>query len=227
MTRPPARTAPRLPRVSLRAALIGLVALANLAVFGAGLLWAQRAEGRVEAQRTLARTDLLGTLVGTLVDARGNLRSAALLRWDRWDEWFEDVQIAHFPDLGDPGRPALGLRLDPLGAAGRDPRHDEAEVLAAMRTAAGAIGNYRLTDATVYVTVEPCLMCVGAMVHARIGLVVFGAVEPKGGALVSTKAAHEFPGLNHRLEILGGVRAPECRALMQAFFQEKRGVRFS
>lgn len=141
MTRPPARTQPRLPRVSLRAALIGLVALANLAVFGAGLLWAQRAEGRVEAQRTLARTDLLGTLVGTLVDARGNLRSAALLRWDRWDEWFEDVQIAHFPDLDDPGRPALGLRLDPLGAAGRDPRHDEAEVLAAMRTAAGGGGS--------------------------------------------------------------------------------------
>ena len=118
-----------------------------------------------------------------------------------------------------------------IGAGFNQPiaSHDptaHAEIVA-MRTAAGAIGNYRLTDATVYVTVEPCLMCVGAMVHARIGLVVFGAVEPKGGALVSTKAAHEFPGLNHRLEILGGVRAPECRALMQAFFQEKRGVRFS
>jgi len=122
--------------VSLRASLIGLVALANLAVFGAGLFWTRQAEERVDAQRTLARTDLLGTLVGTLVDARGDLRSAALLRWDRWDEWFEDVQIAHFPDLDDPARPALGLRLDPLGTARRAPGHDEEEVLAAMRSAA-------------------------------------------------------------------------------------------
>ena len=74
--------------MSLRASLIGLVALANLAVFGAGLFWTRQAEERVDAQRTLARTDLLGTLVGTLVDARGDLRSAALLRWDRWDPSF-------------------------------------------------------------------------------------------------------------------------------------------
>ncbi|MGE0041163.1 MAG: tRNA adenosine(34) deaminase TadA [Vicinamibacterales bacterium] len=96
-----------------------------------------------------------------------------------------------------------------------------AEVVA-VRAAAAAVGNYRLPGATLYVTVEPCLMCVGAMVHARIALVVFGAPEPKGGALVSTKAAHEFPGLNHRLEILGGVREPECRELMQRFFRERR-----
>src|SRR5918993_5115028 len=79
-----------------------------------------------------------------------------------------------------------------------------AEVVA-LRAAARTIGNYRLTDATLYVTVEPCLMCVGAMIHARIGLVVFGAPEPKAGALQSMTTAHQLPGLNHRLNVLGGV----------------------
>ena len=63
-----------------------------------------------------------------------------------------------------------------------------------MRAAARAVGNYRLTGAELYVTVEPCMMCVGAMIHARIGLVVFGAAEPKAGALVSAQRAHEAPG---------------------------------
>lgn len=94
--------------------------------------------------------------------------------------------------------------------------------IVALRAAARAVGNYRLTGATLYVTVEPCLMCVGAMVHARIGLVVYGAAEPKAGALVSITRAHELPGLNHRLEVLGGVRDEECRAVMQAFFKAKR-----
>jgi tRNA(adenine34) deaminase len=65
-------------------------------------------------------------------------------------------------------------------------------------------------------------MCVGAMVHARIGLVVFGTTEPKCGALVSTLRAHEAPGLNHRLEIMGGVLEDDCRALMQDFFRARR-----
>jgi tRNA(adenine34) deaminase len=94
--------------------------------------------------------------------------------------------------------------------------------IGALREAARAVGNYRLTGATLYVTVEPCLMCVGAMVHARIGLVVFGAAEPKSGALISTVRAHESPGLNHHLEILGGVLEDECRAVIQEFFKAKR-----
>ncbi|MGE3277723.1 MAG: tRNA adenosine(34) deaminase TadA [Vicinamibacterales bacterium] len=92
----------------------------------------------------------------------------------------------------------------------------------AIRAAAQALGNYRLTGATLYVTVEPCLMCVGAMIHARIALVVFGTPEPKAGALVSTKAAHELPGLNHRLDVIGGVLEDECRETMQRFFRERR-----
>jgi tRNA(adenine34) deaminase len=92
----------------------------------------------------------------------------------------------------------------------------------ALRAAARATANYRLTGGVMYVTVEPCLMCVGAMVHARIGLVVYGATEPKSGALVSTIRAHESPGLNHHLEILGGVLEEDCRAVMQEFFRARR-----
>jgi tRNA(adenine34) deaminase len=95
--------------------------------------------------------------------------------------------------------------------------------IVALRAACRAVGNYRLTGATLVVTVEPCLMCVGAMVHARIGTVVFGAAEPKAGALGSTVAAHELPSLNHRLEIVGGVLAEECREVMQTFFRARRG----
>jgi len=96
-----------------------------------------------------------------------------------------------------------------------------AEVMA-LRAAATAVGNYRLTGATLYVTVEPCLMCVGAMVHARIGLVVFGAPEPKAGAIQSMTRAHELTGLNHRLDALGGVLENESRDLLQLFFQSRR-----
>ncbi len=94
--------------------------------------------------------------------------------------------------------------------------------IAALRDAARAVGNYRLTDAVLYVTVEPCLMCVGALVHARVAEVVYGAAEPKTGALVSTARAHETPGLNHRFVVTGGVLAEECRELMQQFFRARR-----
>ena len=106
----------------------------------------------------------------------------------------------------------------PIGAV--DPTaHAE---INALRAAATAMENYRLTGATLYVTVEPCLMCVGAMIHARIGMVVYGALEPRSGALVSAARAHETPGVNHQLEAVGGVLEDECRNLMQEFFKEKR-----
>ena len=100
-----------------------------------------------------------------------------------------------------------------------------AEIIA-LRTAAAAIDNYRLTGATMYVTVEPCLMCVGAMVHARIGLVVYGATEPKAGAIVSMTAARGLAGLKiARLETLGGVLEADCRHLLQEFFKGRRSDR--
>jgi tRNA(adenine34) deaminase len=72
------------------------------------------------------------------------------------------------------------------------------------------------------VTIEPCLMCVGALVHARIGTLVYGAAEPRTGAVVSTVRGAELPGHNHRVEVVGGVREAECRELMQTFFKERR-----
>jgi tRNA(adenine34) deaminase len=84
------------------------------------------------------------------------------------------------------------------------------------------VGNYRLTGATMCVTIEPCLMCVGALVHARVGTLVYGVEEPKSGAMVSTVRGAELPGLNHRVEVVGGVRAAECRELLQTFFRERR-----
>ena len=96
-----------------------------------------------------------------------------------------------------------------------------AEVIV-LREAARAAGNYRLTDATVYVTVEPCLMCVGALVHARVREVVYGAAEPKTGALVSSIRALESPGLNHRFAVTGGVLEEQCRTLVQEFLRARR-----
>ena len=96
-----------------------------------------------------------------------------------------------------------------------------AEVLV-LREAALLLGNYRLTDATVYVTVEPCLMCVGALVHARVRELVYGATEPKAGAVVSAVRALEHPNLNHRFAVTGGVLEDECRAIIQEFFRQKR-----
>jgi tRNA(adenine34) deaminase len=96
--------------------------------------------------------------------------------------------------------------------------------IVALRDAARRVGNYRLTGAILCVTIEPCLMCVGAAVHARVATVVYGAAEPRSGALVSIVRGAELPGLNHRLEVVGGVREAACRELMQAFFRERRAA---
>lgn len=94
--------------------------------------------------------------------------------------------------------------------------------IVAMRAAAAHLGNYRLTDADLYVTIEPCQMCVGAMVHARIARVIYGTPEPKAGAIESAMRAHEHPALNHRMQAVGGVLEAECRAVIQEFFQSRR-----
>jgi len=106
----------------------------------------------------------------------------------------------------------------PIGRA--DPTA-HAEIVA-LRDAATTIGNYRLIDTILYVTIEPCLMCVGAMVHARVGTLVFGTAEPKAGAVVSTMRAHEHGALNHRLTVVDGVLEADCRAIIQEFFKLRR-----
>jgi tRNA(adenine34) deaminase len=115
-----------------------------------------------------------------------------------------------------------------IGAGHNQPisTHDptaHAEIVA-LRAAAAAVGNYRLGGATLYVTVEPCMMCVGALVHARIGTLVFGTAEPKAGAVESTQRAHEHPALNHRLAVVSGVLAADCRDMMQVFFERLRSA---
>ena len=96
-----------------------------------------------------------------------------------------------------------------------------AEILA-LRKAALEINNYRLLNTTLYVTVEPCIMCMGAIVHARISRVVFGATDAKWGAAGSLYNVAEDDRLNHRVEIIAGVRAEDCRRLIQDFFRAKR-----
>jgi tRNA(adenine34) deaminase len=96
-----------------------------------------------------------------------------------------------------------------------------AEMLA-LTQAEKAVGDWRLSDCTLYVTKEPCPMCAGAIVHVRLARVVFGASDPKGGAAGSAMNLLQFPTLNHRCDITGGVREPECRALLQNFFAEQR-----
>lgn len=94
--------------------------------------------------------------------------------------------------------------------------------IVALRDAANRLGNYRLTGASLYVTIEPCTMCVGAMLHARITRMVFGALEPKAGAIQSHLGLLDQDHFNHRIEYRGGVFAEECAAMMWAFFQSRR-----
>ena len=96
-----------------------------------------------------------------------------------------------------------------------------AEMLA-LTQAEAVVGDWRLTDCTLYVTKEPCPMCAGAIVHVRLARVVFGLSDPKAGAAGSVLNLLQFPSLNHRCEVTGGVRAAECRALLQSFFIEQR-----
>ncbi len=94
--------------------------------------------------------------------------------------------------------------------------------IVALRAAAKALGNHRVTNATLYVTLEPCVMCVGAIAHARISRVVFGAYDAKAGALGSVEDLSMSRALNYRFEVNGGVLADECGDLLKAFFKARR-----
>ncbi|HZP12917.1 MAG TPA: tRNA adenosine(34) deaminase TadA [Nevskiaceae bacterium] len=92
----------------------------------------------------------------------------------------------------------------------------------AMRSAAQRIGNYRLTGTTLYVTLEPCVMCAGAIIHARVQRLVFGAMDPKAGAVSSVYDVIAKPRLNHAVEWTGGVMEQECAAVLREFFRARR-----
>ena len=108
---------------------------------------------------------------------------------------------------------------EPIGT--HDPTA-HAEIVA-IRRAAEAADNYRLPPgATLYVTIGPCQMCVGAMVHARVSRLVYGAPEPKAGAIESAMQAHDHPALNHKMDVQGHVLEAECREVIQRFFESRR-----
>jgi tRNA(adenine34) deaminase len=147
------------------------------------------------------------------------------------DEHFMRMALAEARKAGKRGEVPVGSIIvdakgNILAAAGNtcigasDPTgHAE---MVAMRNAAQKIRNYRLLNTTIYVTVEPCVMCAGAMIHARIGRLVFGAPDPRRGAVNSTTHAFETQGLNHRVDIRGGVLEDECAGRLRAFFRARR-----
>ncbi len=94
--------------------------------------------------------------------------------------------------------------------------------IVALREASAAVGNYRLMECELYVTLEPCAMCAGAMVHARLKRLVFGAADPKAGAVGSVLEVVNHPRLNHRMEVAAGVLAEECGQMLRNFFRSKR-----
>ena len=95
--------------------------------------------------------------------------------------------------------------------------------IGALRDACREQGNYRLSNATMYSTVEPCFMCAGAMIHARLARLVFGTSDPKAGSAGSIYNVLTDPRLNHRVEVISGIRQDECRSLLRDFFQRRRG----
>ncbi len=97
-----------------------------------------------------------------------------------------------------------------------------AEILA-LRAGGRALGSYRLLDTTLYVTLEPCVMCAGAIVHARVSRLVFGAFDPRAGGAGSLTDVFALPGLNHRVDVFGGVLLEECARVLQDFFLQRRG----
>jgi tRNA(adenine34) deaminase len=95
--------------------------------------------------------------------------------------------------------------------------------IAVLRAAGRELGSYRLTDTTLYVTLEPCVMCASAVVHARVRRLVFGTWDPRAGGAGSIINVFALPGLNHRVDVFGGVLVEECAALLQEFFAQRRG----
>lgn len=147
------------------------------------------------------------------------------------DEYWMTQALAEAETASGHGEVPVGavLVLDDelIGAGWNQPigRHDpsaHAEVMA-LRAAGERLGNYRLAQAALYVTLEPCLMCVGALVHARVARVVYGAADPKSGAVDTCCRGFELPGLNHRVAVTAGVMQDECGELLRRFFRARRG----
>jgi tRNA(adenine34) deaminase len=146
------------------------------------------------------------------------------------DEGFMRVALEHATAARARGEVPVGALLvrgdSIIAAAGNSPiashdptAHAEIQVL---RTAGEILDSYRLTGTTLYVTLEPCVMCAAALVHARVRRVVFGAWDPRGGGAGSLTNVFTLPGLNHRVDVFGGVLMEECGQVLQEFFAQRR-----
>jgi tRNA(adenine34) deaminase len=153
------------------------------------------------------------------------------------DAYWMGIALREAKKAGDRGEIPIGAVVVKDGAVigrgynVREARHDpvaHAEIIA-IRQAARRLGNWRLSGATLYVTLEPCLMCMGAILLARIDAVVFGCHDPKGGAAGSLYDLSDDPRLNHRVALVPGVRGAECSAILSGFFaalrKRKKGVK--
>ncbi|MGO9804086.1 MAG: tRNA adenosine(34) deaminase TadA [Steroidobacteraceae bacterium] len=149
---------------------------------------------------------------------------------ERGDSDYMHAALAAAAAAGGRGEVPVGAVLvrgtDIIATGGNSPiaSHDptaHAEVLA-LRAAGQALGSYRLTDTTLYVTLEPCVMCAAAIVHARVRRLVFGAWDPRAGAAGSNTDVFALPQLNHRVDVFGGVLMEECARLLQQFFAQRR-----
>ena len=147
------------------------------------------------------------------------------------DAAFMRVALAHAAAAGAGGEVPVGavlVRGEEIIAAGANSpiaSHDpsaHAEITA-LRAGGQALRSYRLTDTTLYVTLEPCVMCAAAIVHARVRRLVFGAWDPRAGAAGSIADVFALPALNHRVDVFGGVLMDECAQLLQEFFAQRRG----
>jgi tRNA(adenine34) deaminase len=153
--------------------------------------------------------------------------------WNKMDEKFMDIALDEARRAENAGEVPVGAVI--IDAAGNvisrgfnQPisTHDptaHAEIIA-MRAAARLLGNYRLTGLTLYCTMEPCAMCAGAIVHARIQRLVFGAADARAGAAGSIYDVVRDTRLNHQVEVTAGVQERECRELVQGFFEKRRGA---
>jgi len=152
------------------------------------------------------------------------------MSWSSEDEQFMHAALAEAKVAGQADEVPVGAVVvrngEIIGRGLNRPVQDSdptahAEIVA-IRAAAASEKNYRLNDTTLYVTLEPCPMCVGAMLHARIGRLVFGAYDPKAGAAGSVLDLSDDRRLNHRLEVNGGLLADKCSGLLQKFFAARR-----
>ena len=147
------------------------------------------------------------------------------------DENYMEIALAEAKKAGQIGEVPIGAVLVAENGEVISAAHNQtirlvdptahAEILA-LRESASKLSNYRLLNTSLYVTVEPCIMCMGAIVHARVKRIIYGANDPKWGAAGSLYNFSEDVRLNHRVEIIKGVRDEECRELIQAFFRAKR-----